>query len=301
MSLDISSQEIKESCPLKKENCRWHFLYHSDYRSYNLPVYRCESCGIQTLIPKPEQDLEEMYSENYYLGKSEYAYKDERRTEKYDAYVWDARLRNIQRFQKTGNFLDVGCAFGGFLTRAKVFGFQPFGIEVSPYSAGFARERGLEVVQGNFLDSVSKFSDDFFQVITLIEVIEHLPDPDQVFDELTRILAPGGLLILQTANFEGKQAREEGKSYHYYLPGHIYYYSESNLKSILELRKFDKFIPYLGVDFPLLAKLQKSRGSFQSWKDYFRWWRIALYHWKSKLFAGSTSSMVLYAFKGDGK
>ncbi len=299
MSLDISSTEVKEVCPLKEKECRWHFLYHSAYRSYNLPIYECKTCKLQTIFPKPEQNLEELYSENYYLGKAEYTYKDERTTEKYDAYVWDARIKNIQKFQKSGNFLDVGCAFGGFLNRARLFGFKPYGIEISTYAFEYAKKRGLEVVQGNFLEAVKHFPDRFFQVVTLIEVIEHLPEPNQVFNELSRILSEGGLLVLQTANFEGWQAIKEGKNYHYYLPGHLYYYSESNLKSILKARGFTKFISYLGVDFPLLAKLKKSRGSFQTWKDYLKWGKIISYHLKSLIFPGSTSSMVLYAFKGE--
>lgn len=238
-----------------------------------------------------------MYDESYYSGRSEYSYKDERKTEKFDAYVWDARLRNIQRFKKNGNFLDVGCAFGGFLERAKLAGFNPYGIEVSPYSAAYARKRGFPVVQGNFLEAVEEYKDNFFEVITLIEVIEHLPNPSKVFDQLSRILAPGGLLLVQTANFEGKQAILEAENYHYYLPGHIFYYSESNLKDILKKRKFDRFKMYYGVDFPLIAKLKKSRGSFETWKDYLKWWKIAKYHWKSQFFSGSTSSMVLYSFK----
>ncbi|HNO25967.1 MAG TPA: class I SAM-dependent methyltransferase, partial [Leptospiraceae bacterium] len=50
-------------------------------------------------------------------------------------------------------------------------------------------------------------------------------------------------------------------------------------------------------DFPLRAKLLKSRGSFKSIFDYRRWFNISWYHFKSRLLKGSTSSMVLYAFK----
>lgn len=292
MSLDFSSPELKD-CPFQNKHCKWRFLFHSKYKDYNLPIHQCQ-CGLQTIHPKP-QNIQELYNEDYYTGKAEYSYKDERQTETFDAFVWDARLKNIQKFVSKGNFLDIGCAFGGFLSRAKEFGFTPFGVEISPYAAKYAQERGIQVYTGSFLEV--DLPKNYFQVVTLIEVLEHLPNPEQVFDKLVDILAEGGLLLIQTANFRGKQAKEEGPYYHYYLPGHLYYYSDSLLMELLKERGIKDFKIYYGVDFPLLAKLKKSRGSFKTWKEYFAWWRISKYHLKSKFFPGSTSSMVFYAFK----
>jgi 2-polyprenyl-3-methyl-5-hydroxy-6-metoxy-1,4-benzoquinol methylase len=294
LSLDISGESLNKECPLE-QNCSWAFLYHSSFNNYHLPIYRCNTCGLQTIHPKASPDYQLMYGESYYTGKSEYSYKDERKYEKYDSYVWDARLRNIKKFKKGGNFLDIGCSFGGFLERAKRAGFLPYGVEVSGYSAKFCESKGISVFNGNFLDS--NFSENFFDVITMVEVIEHLEKPKEVFEKLYSILKPGGLLLLQTANFEGQQAKQEAEKYHYYLPGHLYYYSANNLQQILSSKGFTKHKVYYGVDFPLYAKLLKSRGYFTKLSDYRKWFRISAYHFKSKFFVGSTSSMVLYSFK----
>lgn len=295
MSLDLPNHQLVEECPLDG-GCRWQFLYHSGHANYHLPIHRCHKCQLQTVHPR-NIDYQEMYGENYYRGKAEYSYRDERLLEKFDSYVWDARIRNIQKFKPRGNFLDIGCSFAGFLNRARLHGYTPYGVEVSEYSSKFARKRGIEVHTGNFVDL--QLPANFFDVITLIEVIEHLDHPRKVFDELTRIIKPGGLLVIQTANFSGRQARQHQQNYHYYLPGHIYYYSLSNLQLALQQRGFSRFRPYLGVDFSLWAKLKKSRGSFQTAIDYLKWLQISLYHLKSKLFPGSTSSMVLYAWKDE--
>ncbi|MCB1178865.1 MAG: class I SAM-dependent methyltransferase [Leptospiraceae bacterium] len=291
--MDIHGREIID-CPLNKD-CNWQFLYKSEFNSYDLPIHKCNTCKLQAIHPREKINFKEMYSEKYYTGKSEYSYKDERRTEKYDSYVWDARIKNIKKFIKNGNFLDVGCSFGGLLSRAKQAGFNPYGVEVSEFSSEFTRKKGIPVFTGNFIDC--EYEENFFDVITMIEVIEHLENPSKVFDKLYSLVKPGGLVVIQTANFDGLQAKEEGKNYHYYLPGHLYYYSDSNLTNFLKERGFSKFNVYYGVDFPLYAKLLKSRGSFDSIKDYWKWVRIAKYHMKSKLYPKSTSSMVLYAFK----
>ncbi|MDX1957934.1 MAG: class I SAM-dependent methyltransferase [Leptospiraceae bacterium] len=292
--MDISSKEIIGDCPINS-NCDWKFLYKSEFNQFQLPIYRCNTCGLQAQFPIPSQNLESIYNEEYYTGKSEYKYKDERKTEKFDTYVWDARLRNIKKFIASGNFLDIGASFGGFLARAKFFGFTPFGVEVSKYSAEYAKQRGIKIYNTEFLKA--DLEENFFDVVTMIEVIEHLDKPKEVFEKLFRILKPNGLLVLQTANFEGKQAMQEERNYHYYLPGHLVYYSRSNLERILQNVGFRKTIMYYGVDFSLLAKLKKSRGSFQNISDYKNWFRISYYHLKSKLWKGSTSSMVMYAVK----
>ena len=294
MSLDIPDHELKNNCPLDK-NCDWCFLYTSTYNYYNLSIYKCNTCDLQTIYPKGKFDIKAMYNASYYSGAANYSYIDERKNEKYESFVWDARIRNIKKFKTEGNFLDVGSSFGGFLNRAKLFGFQPYGIEISEYSARYANDRGIPTFNGSVLEA--DFPDESFDVITLVEVIEHLENADLVFQKLTKLLKPGGLLLIQTANFDGKQAKEEGPKYHYYLPGHLYYYSLTNLKKILNKNGIEKFSVYHGVDFPLYAKLLKSMGSFRSWKDYFKWLRISYYHLKSKFLKGSTSSMVLYAFK----
>ncbi|AKH76840.1 methionine biosynthesis protein MetW-like protein [Leptospira interrogans str. 2003000735] len=295
--MDFSGKTINETCPCcqKKD---WKFLYNSTFKNYNIPIYLCLNCGLQTQYPKPEPS--KLYTEEYYSGKANFSYRDERQTEKFDRYVWKARISNIQKFKSNGEFLDVGCSFGGFLNCAKEAGFQVTGVEISHYSAEVARSRGLKIYTGEFLDI--DLPENFFDVITLVEVIEHLSYPEKVFEKLGKILKPGGLLLIQTANFEGWQAINAGADYHYYLPGHFYYYSESNLKKILDRFGFRDSITYLGVDFSIFAKLLKSRGSFKSWNEYWKWIRISVYHWKSKLKKQNrplTSSMVLYGFKAD--
>ncbi|MCB1159870.1 MAG: class I SAM-dependent methyltransferase, partial [Leptospiraceae bacterium] len=169
--MDIPREKLVQNCPIQKK-CEWTFKYYSTFNSYKLPVFRCNTCGLETIHTDESIEYEKLYGGEYYKGGSEYTYRDERETEKFDAYVWDARIQNIQKFIKTGNFLDVGCSFGGFLSRAKLKGFQVYGVEVSEYSAEYAKKRGIEVFQGNFLNS--NFEKESFDVITLVEVIEHL-------------------------------------------------------------------------------------------------------------------------------
>ena len=274
-------------------------LYDITRYALHFKVERCDACGFIFMNPRfTAETLRSFYGEDYYKGKAEYAYYDERGAERYARYVWDARLSFIRKFIRAGRILDIGSAFGGFL-RASVPHFEPAGIELSEYAGNYARKRmGSQIHVGTLADHY--FPRDNFLVITMIEVLEHLSSPVEAVKECHKLLQKGGLLVIQTANMDGLQAKMQGKNYAYYMPGHVSYFTKRNLVSLLKSAGFSRIKVYHPVEFGLLPKLRKSRGDFKSILDYRRWIRITLYHFLSKLHAGNfcaTSSMVVYAFK----
>lgn len=261
---------------------------------------RCADCNFIFMNPRlTDTTIMSLYREDYYRGNAEYAYYDEREAERYARHVWDARLRVIRRHAPGGGpFLDVGAAFGGLLRRASRW-YEPYGIEPSLYAGSHAQgEFGQHVHVGTLADH--PFPQEFFSVITMIEVLEHIADPVRAVRECFRLLRPGGLAVIQTANMDGWQAKLKGDRYAYFLPGHLSYFTMRNLSWMLKREGFGDVRVFRPVEFGLLPKLLKSRYGFQSFWDYRRWWRISLYHFVSMLAAGNfspTSSMVVYAKK----
>jgi len=289
-------QNDKPFCPVCSHEMK--FLYRIDRFCDPIFIYRCPECCLEKQHPFAEHQ-ENHYTEDYYSGKAEYSYSDERKQLKFYGYVWKARLKNIQKFiPPPADFLDAGCAFGGFALEAAQTGFRAFGLDLSEYAVQHAKKAGLNAKIGELKKGV--YPENSFDVITMIEVMEHLPDPVSAVKTLSEIIRPGGLLVIQTANFQGMQAKREKSNYHYYLPGHLYYYSKNNLTRFLNDHGFSKIIFYPGVDFGLLPKLLKSRGNFRLFRDYLKWIRISIYHLISKIAFGNfamTSSMVIYAFR----
>lgn len=283
-------------CPVCSTQTK--YLYTIKRFDPKFDIHRCPECKLQMQINNIKNP-DKHYTKAYYTGQSEYSYRDERDQEKYDNYVHHARLKNISRFQKApAEFLDIGCAFGGLVSAACTFGYNAQGLDVSEYAAKSGRKRGRKIKTGALQKDT--YPANSFDIITMIEVIEHITNPAQYASYLQKILKPGGMLVVQTANFEAKQALKAGQTYHYYLPGHYHYYSLSNLKRLLAQYGFDRFQAFIPVDFGLIPKLKKSRGNFTSVLDYQKWFGIALYHWKGKFkwhAVPLTSSMVLYGFK----
>lgn len=284
------------TCPICAAPMRW--LYQIFQFTPPFDIVQCESCGLQRQAVLPDEaELALLYDRGYYEGTATFSYEDERKSEAAHDHVWQARLRTIARHvPPPADFLDVGCSFGGFVDAASRAGYRARGLDLSEFAVSEGIRRGRSLFHAT-LDR-APFAEASFDVITLVEVLEHLPDPQASLRQLRRLLRPGGLLVLQTANFLGMQAKRGGASYHYYLPGHLFYYSTRNLSQLLEQHGFGDIRFYRGVDFGLLPKLRKMQAGFSSMRDYRRLWGTSLYHLKSKVAFGHfalTSSMVCYA------
>ncbi len=93
--------------------------------------------------------------------------------------------------------LDIGTGLGTMIEVAEKLGFESEGIEFCKGLAKKARERGFKVHSGK---TEELHFDKKFEVITMMDVIEHLPNPLATLKSLKRFLIPGGEIIVYTPN-----------------------------------------------------------------------------------------------------
>ncbi|MCL0041334.1 class I SAM-dependent methyltransferase [Dehalococcoidia bacterium] len=110
--------------------------------------------------------------------------------------------QNIREEREIELFLDIGCGTGeltlilGNALKAQ----KTFGMEISPVATEIAIKKGIHAVQLDVDSSNLPFDDDFFDVIFVGELIEHLFDPDHLLNEIYRTLKPEGFGIITTPN-----------------------------------------------------------------------------------------------------
>jgi SAM-dependent methyltransferase len=202
------------------------------YPKDGFSIVQCRGCTLVYVGEDPAMiDFAAIYGESYYTGGSDRVFSDylgEERARRASARrrVWALRLSGAR-----GRLLDVGCAAGFFLAEARRF-YDVQGVELSEFSSRFAREHfGLDVFSGSL--ATAGFAPALFDVVTLWDVIEHVPDPDAVLAEAARVLKPGGRLVLTTGDIGSDYARSSGPHWHLLAPPwHLYYFSRRTLAEL---------------------------------------------------------------------
>jgi 2-polyprenyl-3-methyl-5-hydroxy-6-metoxy-1,4-benzoquinol methylase len=229
-------------------------LYYIDRFKTRFSVVKCKRCGLVYMNPQlSEKEISNLYNEEYYQGTADYSYQDERKHAKAAKIIHDKRLQVIEKYVKKGRMLDIGCSFGIFLDAARQRGWDAYGVELSKHATGYAKKSlRLNVFNGTL--ERARFRSNFFDVILMAELIEHLPDPAKTLQECNRILKKGGLLVVQTSNEESLYAKLLGKNWDWFLPGHLYYFSVRTLRNMLQKTGFKVKRIYFGDEIGAMVK-----------------------------------------------
>ena len=140
-------------------------------------------------------------------------------------------LRQLAGYRQTGRFLDVGCGGGFLVETARDLGWQAEGTEVSHAAADFGRGRGLTIHTGILSDA--KLPAGSFDLLTMMEVIEHVPAPVALLRECADLLRPGGALYLTTPNWASLSRRVLGARWSPIGTDHVVYFTPRHIRRAL--------------------------------------------------------------------
>src|SRR5690606_13692892 len=137
------------------------------------------------------------------------------------------------------------CAAGFFLRVMRDAGHDVRGVEVSAAIAAAARrELGDDRVFVGMLDDVPAdrpgYARGSFDLVTLSDVVEHVPDPQRLLREARAMLKPGGHLLIETQNVDSWFARLLGPRWHHYKhEEHIYHFNPPTIRRLLDQADFE--------------------------------------------------------------
>ncbi len=134
--------------------------------------------------------------------------------------------------------LDVGAGKGHFLAAARAAGWDADGLEYSATSATAARNLyGVEVRVADFMALPPWPA--HYDVLSMIHVLEHLPDPGRALDVARTLLTPGGRILISVPNAASLQARSFGRHWlHLDLPRHLFHFTPQSLAILLRRAGF---------------------------------------------------------------
>jgi len=152
------------------------------------------------------------------------------------------RIKAIEKYASGGKILDVGSSSGFFLSEVKkrkkwiVYGLDSSKEAIEEANARF----GLNIIEGTIIDI--PFKDSYFDVITMHSVLEHIPNIIETIKTVNKKLKKGGYFVFNVPNiasFEYAFYKTLRKSFPGFIFEHLYYFTPSNVKDIVEKNGFE--------------------------------------------------------------
>lgn len=248
-------KNIKESCIIIDKPCSLcgSIEYVLKFYKNDFQIVKCIKCGlVKTILPE-DLDLGLIYDEDYFQGGQSDGYADYIGSEKIIKKEFNRILQVILKLVEPGSdnhLLEIGCAYGFFLDLAKDH-FKCSGIEISTHASENARKICKNVICGTpdreTMNAIGKFN-----IVVMLDVIEHLPNLSDTLKAISDILPERGIVVLTTGNIESLFSRISGKYWRLMTPPqHVTFFSRNSITklfekyglNILELSVPVKFVP----------------------------------------------------------
>lgn len=139
----------------------------------------------------------------------------------------------VPKYKSNGKILEIGCAYGGFLYQLKELGWNVKGIELNEDAVKYAINKyklDVENISIEGFETAEKFD-----VIYLVNVLEHVESPKNVLTKIVQFLKPNGLLIISLPDFSGLEVRIFKRYSHcLHLPFHLYHFTPKTLENYVK-------------------------------------------------------------------
>ena len=230
-------------------NVRLRGRKRGEFLRRDFEFHQCGDCGFMFVEPFSGFEI---YNDAYYRGHGpdpyvdyETEYRDWRRSDRGLEFADLVRIAD-ERLKDPGTkgpkdpsprksplapsslgplvpvqWLDFGCGAGAFLKYLRERGsfhgrpLELTGHDVGSYADLLKTKDGFRILD---LETLAREPDARYDVISMIEVLEHLPSPLEPLALVARLLKPGGLLLLTTGNLDSPIARRQGIHYRYCAP-----------------------------------------------------------------------------------
>jgi SAM-dependent methyltransferase len=236
------------------------FLFEGWDRVFGIPgkfhLVQCKKCDLIFINPQPYADtLKAFYPNVYYESNPshyrEYSWLRRKVLEAYFGYeplasrsldfgllkkilLFPFKLRYLHSipFVEGGRVLDIGCGNGTELYKLKAMGWDAYGVEMEDQASDRARSRGISVYTGDLLGAA--YPDQFFHVVRMSFVLEHLPKPRETLQEIRRILVSKGRIYISIQNARSLHYRLFGQRWFSLdVPRHLFTFTPETIKRLL--------------------------------------------------------------------
>lgn len=234
-------------------------------RQDGLVIHECAGCGLAYVDPKPSpEQLVQYYTDGYFSGAKDFFHGKDYCLER-DKGIRDRTVTGyreiITHLDLEGKaVLDVGCASGALLCLLRQRrASELVGIDSAEYPIAFGIEHYALDLRCSSLET-AQLPSAHFDLVTLIDVIEHVENLNSFMVEVRRVLKPGGHLFIITPNYLSYSLARQDWSCLYKDFEHLQYFSEQSLREVCAsvgirlLKSWSDSIPFRTLEYPHLYK-----------------------------------------------
>jgi len=139
------------------------------------------------------------YSEAYFEGRKSNYWWTVGSYENFRYFPhWKEMLKLLRKYKNDGRLLDVGCAYGLFVATASEH-YESYGIDISRFAVKKSKEYCRGVISRASATNLP-FQDEAFEVVTVVDTLEHISNLNRCLKDIVRVLKKDGILFLQLPN-----------------------------------------------------------------------------------------------------
>lgn len=242
-------------------------------------IVQCSNCGLVRTNPRPNQDsLLEVYGDSYYSRKLP---SIEGLSSKIKILAMKHKLSILYPYliplplANDAVICDVGCGSGQWLSlmRAAYPKSKLYGFEIDQETAEIAARSANAIVHsGNFLRNA--WNSNSFDFIVFWDVLEHVKDPINIMQEVTRLLKPNGHVVVISPDFECVYSRVFKQFWWALLfDQHLYHFSRKTLSQLFTachlepvIYRIPSTLPHAHWNINNILKEMEFEGSQQDWR-----------------------------------
>ena len=145
-----------------------------------------------------------------------------------------------EKIQPKSKILDIGCAFGFFLKLCDEYNLETYGLDISDYAIRKAKKiTKAKLYLRDINDMLDIFSDEYFDLVTMFDIIEHVKNPCDLLTEVHRVLKRGDKIVITTPNVNAIAKLLKGNQWVGFSdPSHLYLFTSDSLKFLVEKNGF---------------------------------------------------------------
>jgi SAM-dependent methyltransferase len=216
------------TCPV----CEVDVPHKQVWKKWGYPILQCKACGLGS-TDAAGFDPQSYYTADYFTGGHRDGYGDYTGSRDVLKAEFRSTLAQMRRSGfKNGRVLELGSAYGYFLEVLSENDLDGTGLEICADAVKECQARGLKAHAG-ILDEAFLHAHGTFDALVMLDVVEHLPNPAEVFSRIHRAIKPGGMLVMSTGNWSSLVSSITRSHWRLMTPPqHLFFYSKHTLSRL---------------------------------------------------------------------